>query len=423
MIVFNKSLNDFFHSLIPGELQKSLDPHSGVYMRVQALSVLLVVLSALGVFGSALMVALNLLTGKEGFAYELMLLVMTALIVVQTLAFYRYKNYWFSGLAFTIFYFLAVILVMIGSGGYDAPGKIFLVTCPMITFLIVGWRDGIYTAVLTALFGVALVLLKSIGFQLPGIFGGVDEHIRFMFTWLLTVAITAACFLIYESELLQSRRAPNVYVDSARNRMIKFDSKLEGFLHGLIPATLRDQLDNHSWLYARIQILTILLWAAAAVSTASMLLFIPYHFFAQPEVLKYDIIIAGTALLFVLQLRAFYKFKNYQFSGLLLGYLCFFLVLALVIISGGYDAPAMTLLITIPIAFFIIGGIRSGIQNGIFVAMAGVTFGMLEHKGFQFNNIFEDGNPPMIFAILWIIAITGISLCLLAYDMKLESRR
>jgi hypothetical protein len=423
VVVSKKSLSYFFHSLIPVELQKSLDPNSSVYMRVQALSALMVILSALGIAGSLVMVLLHFLAGKQEFTYELMLVSMTTLIVLQAWAFYRYKNYWFSGLIFTIFYFLAAMLVIIGSGGYDAPDKVFLVTCPMITFLIVGWRDGLYTSVLTAAFGVALVLLKSIGFQLPNMFGSIDEYTRFMFVWALTLAITLACFLIYESELLQRHRAPDTYADNARNRMVKFDSKLQGFLHSLIPAGLRDRLDTHSWLYARIQILTLLLWAATLISLSSIFLFIPFHFVSQPDLLKYDIVIAAIALLFALQVWAFYKFKNHQFSGTLLGYFCFFLVLALVILSGGYDAPAVTLLITIPIAFFIVGGIQHGIQNAIFVVLAGVMFALLKRRGFEFTNIFHDGNPPMVFAFIWVITIAGISLCLLAYDTRLEDRQ
>jgi hypothetical protein len=423
VIVFNKSPSDFFHSLIPADLQRKLDPHSSTYMRVQALSALLVILSVLGVLSSVVMEALHLLLHDYSVTYELMLVVATLLFIMQTAFFYSFSNYWVSGIVFTIVYFLISTLVIIFSGGYDAPGKVFLLTCPMIAFLISGWRDGVQTATLTMLFGLALAALKSIGFELPNIFNDKNEQIRFIFSWVFTIATTALCCIIYESELQYRHQPPPVHPDGAQDATpIRFENWWGGFLHRLVPGGLRERLDIQSWHYARVQIFAILLWSATAVSAACLFLFVPVHLLLQPEILKYDLAIIAATVLFVLQLWAFYRFQNFGVSSLVLGYLCFFMVLVLVFLSGGYNAPAILLLVTIPVAFFIIGGIRDGIQNAMFVAIAGATFGLLKYKGFEFGNVFNDGNPPVIFAIIWMISVAGITLCLLAYDTKLESR-
>jgi hypothetical protein len=58
----------------------------------------------------------------------------------------------------------------------------------------------------------------------------------------------------------------------------------------------------------------------------------------------------------------------------------------------------------------------------MFVAVAGAAFGLLKYHGFEIANIFNDNSLPVIFAIIWMISVTGITLCLLAYDTKLESR-
>jgi hypothetical protein len=423
VIVFNKNPSDFFHSLIPADLQRKLDPHSSTYMRVQALSALLVIMSVLGAVSCVVMEALHLLLYDHSVTYELMLVGATTLFILQTVFFYSFSNYWVSGIVFTIFYFLISTLVIIFSGGYDAPGKVFLLTCPMVAFLLSGWRDGVQTATLIMLFGLVLAALKSIGFELPNIFNDQNEQIRFIFSWVFTIATMALCCIIYESELQYRYQALEAHPDGAQVAMpIQFENWWNGFLHQLVPVGLREQLDIQSWQYARVQIFTVLLWSAMAVSAACLFLFVPIHLLLQPEILKYDLVIVVVTMLFALQVWAFYRFQNFGLSSLVLGYLCFFMVLALVYLSGGYNAPAMLLLVTIPVVFFIIGGIRDGFQNAMFVAVAGAAFGLLKYHGFEIANIFNDNSLPVIFAIIWMISVTGITLCLLAYDTKLESR-
>lgn len=420
MIIFDKGINRFFHSLMPADLQRSLNPRSTTYMRARALSIILVAISIIGVTICLIMGALNVLLGPDVFNYELVLLTISGVILLQTWLFYKFSNYWASSLGFTIFYFLIATIMIILSGGYDSPGKVFLLTSPMIAFLVGGWQEGLQNVILTALFGVALTVLKLISFDLPNIFYGEIPEVMFMVNWLITVMVMLTCFIIYEGCLELSHNASDEPVSDARTRMIKFDNKLETFFHGLVPVNLREHLDVRSHLYARVRILSTMLYVATFLSVLAALLFFPVHWFFEKEHLKNDAIVAGIALLFALQTWAFNKFNNHWISGMLFGYFCFLLVLVLVIFSGGYTSPTMILLMTSPVAFFIIGGMREGIQNAIFVAISGAVFGILRHKGFEFTNLFNDASAPITFGIVWVISVIGIGLCLLVYDLELE---
>jgi len=420
VVVFNKGLGEFFHSLMPARLQDSLHRNGSDYLRARALSAILVIISAMGIVICFIAGALNFFIDPEVFTYELVLLVITILIVFQTAFFYKFSNYWASGLGFTIFYFLIGTVMIILSGGYDSPGKVFLLTSPMIAFLIGGWQEGIQNVVLTMLFGVALAIFKVIDFDLPNIFYAENQQVMFIVNWLITVALVLICFVIYEAGVEHTHNASDRYVDNACCHMIEFDSKLETFFHRLVPAASREHLDIHSRSYARARIIAIMLWVATLLSALSMLLLVFIHVVFQPAHLKYDVIILAITCFFGLQTWLLYRFNNYWLSGMLLGYFYFLLVLSLTIVSGGYDSPTIILLMISPIAFFVVGGVREGIQNAVFVGITGSLFGFLKIHGFEFNNIFQDVSPPMVFAIMWLITVAGIGACLTAYDTELE---
>jgi len=420
MIILNNGLSEFLHSLMPVQLQKSLHGGSGTYIRARALSAILLAMSAMGVVICLIAGILNYFIDTDVLTYEIVLLAITALMLVQTILFYKFSNYWASGLGFTIFYFLVATVMVLLSGGYDSPGRVFLLTSPMIAFLISGWQEGVQNAVLTILFGLGLAIFKAINFDLPNIFYAENQQVMFVFNWVITVIVILFSFVIYEAGVEYTHRAKDDYVNDSRGRMIKFDSGLNTLFHKLIPESVRYHLDIKSRLYARVRIMAIMLWVATLLSGLSMLILVLTHLIFQPEHLKFDIIIIGITILFSLQTWLFYKYKNYWLSGALLGYFYFLLALSLVIASGGYDSPTIMLLMISPIVFFVVGGVREGVQNAVFVGIAGLLFGYLKLRGFDFFNIFYDVSPLMVFAIMWTITIVGITLCLVAYDTELE---
>ena len=418
----NKPFDDFFHRLIPNPLRNKLDPYSAAYIRARALSALLVIISGLGISTCALVALLDFMGLPSLRVYLLVISVITALVVLQAVLFYRFQNPWASGMGFNIFYFLAATVMLVLSGGYDSPGKVFLITCPMIAFLLGGWQEGIQSAFLTMLFGLALVTFKYIGFDTPNLFFNENPHVIFIVDWVITIIITIACFTIYEAGLEHTHQAPDSYVQDARNRLIRFDNAMENFFHKLVPTDLR-QLDINSRLYARARVLSLMLCAATLMSGVSMVVLIASHFFLSPALLRYDTNIVVITLLFALQTWLFYRYKNPVLSGMLLGYFCFLLIVALVMIGGGYDSPLLILLAICPLVFFMVNGLREGIQNGIFVALIGVVFGFLARENFVFTNVFVDAPPLLTFSIAWVLTITGICLCLMVYDAQLDKGR
>src|SRR5690606_13087830 len=136
MIVFDKGIDAFFHSLIPSGLQRTLRPNTMAYIRVRALSTMLVMITTLSLLTNLLVGGGHLLFQPEMLKYDLVALLLLVLLLLQTWLFYRFQNDWISGIAFTNFYFLMAVVLVLLSGGYSSHGKAFLLTCPIISFLV-----------------------------------------------------------------------------------------------------------------------------------------------------------------------------------------------------------------------------------------------------------------------------------------------
>lgn len=163
-------------------------------------------------------------------------------------------------------------------------------------------------------------------------------------------------------------------------------------------------------------IVAMMLVTACATSLLSAIILISIHLIFYPDQLKYDWVIAAITLCFALQTGVFYHFKNILLSSYLLAYFYFLIVLVLVIFTGGYDAPNMILLLLSPVVFFMLLGIMDGIQNAIFVGIAGIAFTFLKQIEIPFINVFHDVNQTMVFAISWSIVVLATAVCMLAYD-------
>jgi hypothetical protein len=207
MVAFDKGLEGFFNSLVPSRLQETLNIRSATYIRARALSAMLVILTSIVAVSNVILITLHWLNHPELLVNDLVSLAALALLLVQTWFFYRFNNFWLSGMAFTNFYFLVIMGLLVVGGGYDSPGKSILLTCPMVSFLVGGRQDGIQNTVIVLLFGLALILLKYIDFQPPNIFINENPRIIFCVNWSITILVIMACITIYESGL-QSRTHP-----------------------------------------------------------------------------------------------------------------------------------------------------------------------------------------------------------------------
>jgi len=415
MLVFNKGLDGFFHSMIPARLRETLGTSSATYVRVRALSAILVSITLIIASSSTIMTVEHWLFHPQLLKNDLVSWIAVLLLLLQTTLFYRFNNYWISGLAFTNFYFLVIAILLILSGGYDAPSKTTLLTCPMIAFLIGGRQEGLQNTMITVLFGLGLLLLKQIEFDLPNIFRDEDPYVIFSVNWVISLLIIVACIIVYETELQNTHTLQNQIT-------AKTDNKRDNIFDTLMPPVLREALSADSAGYVRVRTLSMMLSMATLMSALMTIILVVIHFLFFKDQLIYDLAVFVITLAFGLQTWFFYKVNNFWISSLLLCYFYFIVILLLVSFNGGYDSSMMILFVMSPIAFFMLGGIQQGIQNTIFVILVGLFFAIMKSIGFEFVNFFHASRPLLTYGITFVITTVCISVCILEYDTQLQKR-
>jgi len=420
MIVLNKGMDGFLHSLIPVELRETLKPNTATYMRVRALTTMLVATTALSAVSNLLVGGAHLLFFPDMLAHDLVPLGILLLLALQTWLFYKFNNYWISGLAFTNFYFLIIAVLLIISGGYESHGKAILLTCPMTSFLIGGRQEGMQNTVITILFCLTLFFLHSISFDLPNIFSTENPYMIFSVNWVTSISIITVSIMVYETELQKRSQRLKARQDPTRHNISEFSKNLEIFMHQLIPVRLRTTLDPDSMVYTRVQILSAMLVIATILSLLHSVLLVAIHLLSHPDQLKYDWVIVAITACFGLQTWLFHKYNHYVLSGKLLSYFYFIVIVTFVAVSGAYDSPAVVLMLISPVGFFMIGGIRDGILNAVLIAIIGVVLSYMKHRHTEWLNLFQDLNQPITFVIVWSLAVTGLAACMMTYDTEME---
>lgn len=418
MIILNKGLDPFFHSLIPSNLQRAVNPSTVAYIRVRSLSTMLVMITAISLISNLLVGGSHLLFQPEMLKYDLVSLVILLLLLLQTWLFYRFQNDWISGIAFTNFYFLIAVVMVLLSGGYNSHCKAFLLSCPIISFLIGGRQEGIQNTVFLILVCWALAALDVLEFSTPNIFEEQSPLLLFGVNWLVTVLIIAIVLVVYETELY--RRMANRKPFIQRAMIQEVDRRVYAWLDRIVPAVFRTALDHHSLMYTRIQVMTVMLLLGTLVSGLLTIFFITYHLLLSPQYLAQDAIAGLVTLSFIAQLFLLYRGNNYRLSSVLISSFYSIMIFALVIISGGYQSPFMVLLLTCPIVSFMINGIRGGALNAVCIAGIGVVLGYLEFSGKGFVNQIANISDVLFFSIIWPVIVTGIAICMTLYDMELE---
>lgn len=200
-----EGLNKLFHRLVPPLLRDSLSINSMAYIRARFLSVLLLLLVTMGILTTVPMITGFWLLHPEPsgmILQNLAVIAMLLLFIFQSWLFYLFGNQRFSGLLFASSYFLVVVAMIMSSGGYDSSLKYFLLTYPLIAFVVCGMREGIINAFFTVIAGVSLAGFKRAGFEFADIFtGGFHPYLVFSANWVVTLGIIVACIVVYETEL------------------------------------------------------------------------------------------------------------------------------------------------------------------------------------------------------------------------------
>jgi len=426
MTKLNQGLNRLLHSLLPTALRTSLKPNTAAYIHARALTVMLLMISGLLAIYLLLMAGLDLAFDRSLHVRDVWLLLLFGLHLGQTLLFYRFKNYWISGLAFTNCYFIVVIVVLIINGGYDSPGITILLSTPMISFFIGSRQEGIQHACIAIVYYWILVSLKLIDFNLPDIFDRHDHHMIFMMNWLFTLVVIALTLVVYEAELGngESRRIEQVklanHLDYDMHGMRAISRQVQNRLHLLLPGVLRNSLVPGSTNYTRAIILVILLPATTLLSIMAAMLIIGVDLSLHAAQLQYDIAILGVAPCFALQTWGFYHYANPRLSGAILGYFVFIIIVLVVWLTGGYASPLLVMLLICPVGFFMTNGNRAGIISACVIALIGILFDYADYLGIKFADFFHDAAQPITAGIGWMITVTAMMVCMMAYDSRLE---
>lgn len=424
MAILNQGLEPFFHSLIPVRLQEKLHPNTAAYLHVRALAAMLVILTTLSLASNVIIGGYHLLFQPDLLKYDVASLAILLLLALQTGLFYRFNNYWISGLAFTNFYFLLAAIMLILTGGYHSVAKPFLLTCPIVSFLIGGRQEGIQNAIIVAVFCFAIAALDVLDFDLPDMFSGENPFLVFGVNWSVSLAVVATAFLIYETQLKKCfdgvAPAPVETHDGEMNKQIY------GLMDRIVPASLRNTLDTSAMAYTRVQMLSALLVLGTITSCAAAAVLVSIHALFKPTQIQNDLVIITIALCFLAQLIFFYKGKYHEFSAMIMGYFYTIMIAVLVIAGGGYDSPFMILLMTCPMVVFMLRGSRGGLLNTALIIVTGLTLAYLEFIGFEIKNWFssnqegEDKELIIIFVIAWGISAAAVAACMIIYDVELE---
>lgn len=180
---------------LPRHLRLIDDPW--VHHRGVALAVILVVITAMSLFWAVALPLMAYLLGVSLQAESFVAQGMFVLLSIQTLVYYRYGNVKLSAAIFSHSYFILMLSLVIGSGGYDSALLLFLLCCTTISFRIGSREDGIMNAVFVSLAGLALVVMKEMGLVLPNMLQGIDRPVLLAIVWVVSLVIFSSCLATY----------------------------------------------------------------------------------------------------------------------------------------------------------------------------------------------------------------------------------
>lgn len=421
-LVFNKGLDAFFHSLIPAALQEKLNTNTIAYTRTRALSAMLMILSFLSLISNIIVGGMHALFQPELLKHDLASLVILGFLIAQTWLFYRFNNYWMSSLAFTNFYFLLAAVMIILSGGYNSVGKPFLLTCPLVSFLVGGRQEGIQNSIALAVFCAALAGLHLMDFQLPNIFRAEEAFLIFSVNWIVSLVVICTTLVAYELELQKHKFHANPGQTQAAGIVVRSFYRIR---EKMVPAVLRDSLRQHGMKSVRLQILALFLVLGTIASVMAIVALAITHLM-EPVSVQNDLAIFGISAGFFLLTILFYRLEQHELPAMLMGYFYSIMIVAVIVAGGGMDSPFMVLLMTCPMVVFMLRGIRGGLINAALVLLIGILLGYFEHIDYQLKNWFvasgvaTDAEMSILFIVAWTIAAAGVAVCMSIYDLELD---
>jgi hypothetical protein len=176
------------------------------------------------------------------------------------------------------------------------------------------------------------------------------------------------------------------------------------------------ELEKGTREYRRVRALSIMLQTITLAALASWFFTVLINFNSEKDLTLNIFLTFGCFLMFGLQTIAFYRFRNVRLSATFLNLSYFFLIVAFVLISGGYHSKLEVMLLSCPVIAFRIGGREEGFANTLFVAMVLVLLGVAESLEFQFEPLLNMAGGVIPELMPWGLTLVVIASSMAAYD-------
>lgn len=131
----------------------------------------------------------------------LCLAAMGVITAIQVLMFYRAANIGASAIIFSMVFFSSNLVLMILTGGWNSPVKQLYFCSPMISFLVGGRQEGLYTSGLVLVTGLCTLVAYKMDFQLFQIMRQENIDIAAAVVWVISINVLVSCFLVYDNIL------------------------------------------------------------------------------------------------------------------------------------------------------------------------------------------------------------------------------
>ena len=186
---------------VPADIRNDVTLGLDTRLRARATATMLIFSLAVPVVLLFVFGALQLITGKDFTTALIALGVVLMVLICEYVVFHSACSLHFTAVAFSITFFLTTASATFMTGGWDSPVKQLLFCAPMISFIIAGRQEGVYTALLVMFSGIGFYLLEANGFHTVQIMHEENRNLVLIAMWVVTSFILIICLSIYDAML------------------------------------------------------------------------------------------------------------------------------------------------------------------------------------------------------------------------------
>lgn len=169
-------------------------------MRVQA-RILVAVLGfsiLVPFFGLVIFFMLQAITGIDFTAALISIIAVLILLILQHLLFQASGNLYRTGMAYSINFFISILVSICITGGWHSPALMLFLFAPVITLLTTGYRAAVFCTVIVFLTGLGLWVADVNDIRLPDVMPPEAHPYSLAVTWFMASAIILLLLTAYE---------------------------------------------------------------------------------------------------------------------------------------------------------------------------------------------------------------------------------